>query len=126
MYNLKVLEVNAEMPQLSTGFIIVGAYADKLRRTLFAQLSDKVRSKEIESTEVARAAGEVNQLLFEIFVNRLKLDKGDVVRVRIEYDVEDNTIKWNYDTLQIEAFRRIPDEEVNDITKKVLSEKKTT
>jgi hypothetical protein len=106
------------MANLSTGFIIVGAYADKLRRTLFAQLSDKVKSKEIEAQEVARAAAEVNQKLFEILVNGLKLGKGDVVRVRIDYELEGNSIKWKYETLTIDAFRRVGENEI----KNVLSE----
>ncbi len=35
------------MPLLSTGLIIAGAYADKVRRTLFAQLKDKIKHNEI-------------------------------------------------------------------------------
>jgi len=80
------------MPTLSTGLIIAGAYADKLRRTLFAQLSDRVKSGEIDSKEVARAAAEVNQLLFNIIVEDLKMNKGDVVRVRVDYEIEGSQI----------------------------------
>ena len=102
------------MPQtLSTGLIIAGAYADKARRVLFAQLREKVRSGELDNREVARAAAELNRMLFDILVNKLKTDKGDVVRVRIDYDIEDGTIKWLWDTLRIEVFRRVPDEEVS-------------
>ncbi len=98
--------------QLSTGFVIAGAYADKLRKTLFAQLRDRVKAGEITGNEVARAAGEINRFVYEILVNKLKLDKGDVVRIRVEYDVRDGQIVWHYDTLTIEAFRRIPEEEI--------------
>ncbi|MEB3755559.1 MAG: DUF2258 domain-containing protein [Desulfurococcales archaeon] len=100
-------------PTLSTGLIIAGAYADKARRVLFAQLREKVRSGELDNREVARAAAELNRMLFDILVNKLKTDKGDVVRVRIDYDIEDGTIKWLWDTLRIEVFRRVPDEEVS-------------
>ena len=87
--------------RLSSGYIIVGAYADKIRRTLFAQLRDKIKSKEIDSKEVARAAAELNKLLYEILVNKLGLDKGDVVRIIVEYDVADDRINWNLETLKI-------------------------
>ncbi|MCE4613928.1 MAG: DUF2258 domain-containing protein [Desulfurococcales archaeon] len=107
------------MPQtLSTGLIIAGAYADKARRVLFAQLRDKVKSRELDNKEVARAAAELNRILFDILVNKLKIDKGDVVRVRIDYEIEDGTIKWLWDALRLEVFKRVPGEEVS----KILSE----
>ena len=105
------------MPQLSTGLVIAGAYADKLRRVLFAQLRDAIKRGEIDNKTVAKRAGELNRLLYEILVNKLKLDKGDAVRIRIEYDVRDGDIVWKLDTLRIEAFRRIPDEEVEKIVR---------
>ncbi len=108
------------MPQLSSGLVIAGAYADKIRRVLFAQLRDEIRSGKIESRQVAYRAGELNRLLFEILVNKLKLDKGDVVRVRIEYELRDGDIEWKLDTLRVEAFRRIPDKEVEKAVKEVI------
>jgi len=108
------------MPQLSTGFVIAGAYADKLRRVLFAQLRDEIKKGNIENRQVAYRAGELNRLLFEILVNKLKLDKGDVVRIRVEYDVKDGDIVWKLDTLRVEAFRRIPDEEVEKAVREVV------
>lgn len=101
------------MPTLRTGLVIAGGYADKVRRVLFAQMKDKLKSGEIEGSEVARAAGELNRLLFEILVNKLGIDKGDVVRITVEYEVEGSTIKWKLDTLTIQAWRRIPDETVS-------------
>lgn len=111
------------MPQLSTGFVIAGAYADKLRRVLFAQLRDAIKRGEIDNKTVAQRAGELNRLLFEILVNKLKIDKGDVVRIRIEYDVKDGDIVWKLDTLRIEAFRRIPDEEIEKVVKESIGKK---
>lgn len=111
------------MPQLSTGFVIAGAYADKLRRVLFAQLRDAIKRGEIDNKTVAQRAGELNRLLFEILVNKLKIDKGDVVRIRIEYDVRDGDIVWKLDTLRIEAFRRIPDEEIERVIKESIKKK---
>lgn len=111
-----------DMVTLSTGLVIAGAYADKLRRTLFAQLSDKVKSGELDSKEVARAAAEVNQLLFNILVEDLKIEKGDVVRIRIDYDVKDGEIKWDLSTLSVEAFKRLEDEKVAEVVKKRVEE----
>ncbi|MFN4046744.1 MAG: DUF2258 domain-containing protein [Acidilobaceae archaeon] len=76
------------MPTLRSGYVIGGAYADKIRRTLFAQTRDLVKSGELSVQEVARAAGELNRILYEILVDRVKIEKGDVVRVSVNYTVE--------------------------------------
>ncbi len=111
--------------ELSTGLVIAGAYANKLRRTLFAQLRDLVKQNKEFAREVARASGEINRLLYIILVENLKCDKGDVVRVRIKYRVnlKEWRIIWDYDTLRIEYFKRQPDEEVMKIARKILEEK---
>jgi len=109
------------MPTLRSGAVIVGAYATKIRKTLFAQLKDKVKAKEISSQEIARAAGEVNKMLYILFVEKLRLDKGDVVRVTIDYDLTpENQIVWNYDTLKVEAYRKVPEDEINRYLKEVM------
>ena len=100
------------MPTLRTGIVIAGGYADKVRRVLFAQLKDKIKSGEIDAKSVARAAGELNALLFEILVNKLQIEKGDAVRITVDYDVEGGEVKWRLDTLRIEAWKRVPDEEI--------------
>lgn len=111
--------------ELSTGLVIAGAYANKLRRTLFAQLRDLVKKNKEFAREVARASGEINRLLYIILVENLGCDKGDVVRIRVKYVVDPSEwrIKWNYDTLRIEYFKRQPDEKVMEVVKKVLKEK---
>lgn len=111
--------------ELSTGLVIAGAYADKLRRTLFAQLRDLVRKNRDFAREVARAAGEMNRLIYIILVEELKSDKGDVVRIRVKYEVDTEKwrITWKYNTLRIEYFKRYPDEEVKKIIDKILKEK---
>jgi hypothetical protein len=108
------------MPTLMTGYVIAGAYADKVRRTLFAQTRDLVKSGTLTPQEVARAAGELNRILYEVFVNKLKTDKGDVVMVNIEYNIEDNRIVWNYDKLEVRVWRR----ERDDVVARALSEVK--
>ena len=114
------------VPELSTGLVIAGAYADKLRRTLFAQLRDQMKQGLISGQEIARAAAEINRMLYEIIVNDLKVDKGDVVRIRISYDISGGSIKWITDTLRIEVFRRVPDEEVMEAVRKRISGMKTS
>ncbi len=110
------------MPQLSSGLVIAGAYADKIRRTLFAQLREQMKKGEISAQDIAYAAAQLNRLLYVVFVDNLKIDKGDVVRVRIEYDVVDGKIEWKLDTLRVEAFRRIPDEQVEEVVRKVVEQ----
>lgn len=101
------------MPTLNTGLVLAGGYAAKTRRAMFAQLTDAIKSGRLESGEVARAVAEINQALYKFLVEKAKLGKGDVVRVRIDYEVEGGKISWKYDTLRVELFRRVPDEEVS-------------
>jgi len=111
------------VPRLSSGLVIVGAYAIKVRRTLFAQLRDRTRADKEWAQKVAFAAAQLNRVLFEVFVNRLKLDKGDVVRVRIDYDVDEEKkeVVWRWDTLTVEVFRRLASEQVAEAAKEVAS-----
>lgn len=113
-----------KVPQLSSGLIIAGAYADKIRRTLFAQLREQMRKGEISSQDIAFAAAQLNRLLYVLFVDTLKMDKGDVVRVRVEYEVINGKIEWKLDTLRVEAFKRIPETEIEEAVKKVIEESK--
>lgn len=109
-----------DMPTLSSGYVIAGAYASKLRRTMFAQLREEVKKGSISSQEIARAVGELNSTLYRILVERLKIDKGDVVRIRIDYRIENGRIVWDSSTLQIEIFRR--DQEAERLVKERGSE----
>lgn len=110
------------MPVLSTGYIIAGACATKARKTMFAQLKDHVRAGAVDQKEVARAVGEFNRFLYVLLVERLKISKGDVVRARIQYDVENGKVKWAYDTFTLEVFQRIPDEKMSDEVKRAVQE----
>jgi len=107
--------------QLSTGFIIAGAFADKLRKTLFAQLASKVKEGSLQASEIARAAAEINRLLYVAIVDKLKMNKGDVVRIRVEYELEDGRIKWKLETLSLEVFRRVSEEEVSKVVEEIKS-----
>ncbi len=101
------------MPILKSGAIILGVYASKIRRTLFAQLKDKIKTGEIQGQEIARAAGELNKILYILFIEKLKLEKGDVVRIAIDYDLEGQKIKWNWGNLKVECYRKVSSEEIN-------------
>jgi hypothetical protein len=112
------------MPTLRSGAVILGAYASKIRKTLFAQLKDKVKAGEVSSQEIARAAGELNKTLYTLFVERLKLEKGDVVRISIDYEIDEQKISWKWDTIKIECFRRVPEEEIAKNLSEILKEEK--
>ncbi len=92
---------------LRTGIVLTGAYANRIRRILFAQLSQKVKSGEIDSKEIARAAGELNMILYEAFVKYLALSKGDLVRIEAPYVISEGRIIWDHANLRVRAFREI-------------------
>lgn len=108
--------------ELNTGIVIAGAYASKIRRSLFAQLASAVRSSKEAAKEVARASAELNWILYRAIVESLKADKGDAVRVRVKYtyDPSKNRVEWDYSTLRVELFRRVPDSEVESKVREVL------
>jgi len=111
--------------ELSTGLVIAGGYADKLRRTLFAHLKNYMKRDKEVAREIARAAGEINRMLYHILVENMKSEKGDVVRIRVKYrfDPRAKRVTWDYDTLTVEFFRRTPDEEVARVVKEVIAQK---
>ena len=69
---------------------------------------------------MARASRDLNMLLYNILVEKLAVKKGDVVRIRIRYVLEDGEIKWDYDSLRIEVYRRVGEEEVKKVLKETL------
>ncbi len=108
---------------LRTGVVLAGAYADRVRKVLFAQLAQKIKSKEIDNKEVARAAGELNTLLYEAFVKHLALSKGDLVRIEASYTIKDGKIIWDFSSLKVRAFREIGEEVVAKAIEEVLKSK---
>lgn len=108
--------MSSNTERLSTGYIIVGAYADKVRRTLFAQ----AKRLGLQDSEVARASAELNMVLFEVLVGGLKADKGDVVRIIVNYKVSDGKISWDYSSLKVELFKRVPDDDVTRALQELL------
>ncbi|GBC75205.1 hypothetical protein HRbin06_00521 [archaeon HR06] len=100
------------MPTLSTGLVLVGAYSDKVRKTLFAQFSEEIKKNEINPQEIARASAELNRALYRLIVDELSSDKGDIVRIKVDYSLEAGKIIWKYDTLKVEYFKRVADTEI--------------
>ncbi|MEM1743318.1 MAG: DUF2258 domain-containing protein, partial [Nitrososphaerota archaeon] len=106
---------SVEKGEVRSGLTISGAYADKLRRVLFAQFIQKIKSGEISKEDVARASRELNTFLYHLLVEKLKLEKDDVVRITVKYELQDREIKWDYENLKIDAYRKIPQSEVRKI-----------
>ncbi|WP_048811148.1 MULTISPECIES: single- stranded DNA-binding family protein [Thermococcus] len=92
--------------KLSTGYVRASGYAHKVRRVLFALTRGKVDPK-----EVVRAAGELNQYIFERF-QELGVDKADVVRITVPFEIQDGKIVWDYGSLNIEIYRRSEEEKL--------------
>lgn len=111
------------MPRLSSGLVIAGAYADKIRRTIFAQLRDYIRKDREWGQRIAFAVAQLNRVLYTLLVEQLKIDKGDVVRIRIDYEISegDKNIVWKWDSMVVEAFRRVAQEQVDSIVKQLVS-----
>ncbi len=86
--------------KLSTGYVRASGYAHKVRRVLFALTRGKVDPK-----EVVRAAGELNQHIFERLLE-LNVDKADVVRITVPFEIKDGKIVWDYKNLNIEVYRK--------------------
>lgn len=108
------------MPTLNIGTIIAGAYADKVRRTLFA-ITKNIQPP-LKNEDVAYASAILNQTLYKILVEKLKIDKGDVVRIVIDFEIKDGKIEWKYDTLKIEWFARKDQSEIDKAIKEVIEE----
>ncbi|ASJ11236.1 hypothetical protein A3L12_07990 [Thermococcus sp. P6] len=86
--------------RLSTGFVRASGYAHKVRRVLFA-----LTKKKVDPGEVLRAAGELNQRIFERF-QELGVDRGDVVRITVPFRIENGSILWDYEGLNVEVYRK--------------------
>ena len=88
---------------------------------MFAQLKDSIKNGEITAQEIAKSVGELNRMLYTLLVEKLKIDKGDLVRIRINYEIKDGQIAWDRNSLRIEAFRRIPEDEIEKAVEDFIS-----
>ncbi len=90
---------NERVGSLSTGLIRAAGYANKIRRTAFAQLKDYADPKEI-----VRATALLNRSLFEV-LREYNVEKTDVVRIRISYRVSNGQITWIPESLELEVYK---------------------
>jgi len=97
-----------EVPVASTGFVKASAYADKLRRTVFAQVKEYVKRGVIGSRQVAYRVGRLNAALYKVLVEVLGVSKDDVVRIRVPYEVRDGDLHIDYSRVAIEVYRFDP------------------
>jgi len=84
--------------RLSTGFVRASGYDRKVRRVLFAMLGDK-----LPDDAILKAAAELNKRVFEE-LQRRKIEKRDVIRIICDFDIKDNEIIWDWNSLKIEAY----------------------
>ncbi|MCC6053710.1 MAG: DUF2258 domain-containing protein [Thermosphaera sp.] len=98
------------MPTLRSGLIPAALFADKLRRVLFGQLRDYTKKDKEFANRIPYYSALLNRALFTLLVDELKVDKLDVVRITIDYDVDEEhkEVKWKWDTLKVEVFKRVP------------------
>ncbi|AMM54099.1 single- stranded DNA-binding family protein [Pyrococcus kukulkanii] len=94
------------MPKLLTGFVRASGYANKVRKVLFAATRGKVSPE-----EVVRASAEINKYIFEK-LQEMNVKKEDVIRVSLDFDIEDEKIKWYPETLHIEVYRKEEEEKL--------------
>ncbi|AAL81168.1 DUF2258 domain-containing protein [Pyrococcus furiosus DSM 3638] len=94
------------MPKLMTGFVRASGYANKVRRVLFAITRGKVFPE-----EVVKAAGELNKIIFEK-LQEMGVKKEDVVRISVDFNIEDGKIVWNLDSLEIETYKKEEEEKL--------------
>ncbi len=98
---------------IRTGYVSAGGYAYKVRRVLFAQLKHLVQAGRVDAKEVARAAGYLNTLLYHLVVEQMGFTKSDVLRITVSYNVRNGVIEWDLDSLRVEMYRRVEDEQVS-------------
>ena len=111
------------MPELRSGLVFAAGYADKLRRTIFAQLREQVKKDKELAKQVALYVGRLNRALYTLLVEELKVDKFDVVRITISYELDEvnKAIVWKWDTLKVEIYKRIPPETYEEALKKFVA-----
>jgi hypothetical protein len=111
------------MPELRSGLVFAAGYADKLRRTIFAQLREQVKKDKELAKQVALYVGRLNRALYTLLVEELKVDKFDVVRITISYELDEvnKAIVWKWDTLKVEIYKRIPLETYEEALKKFVA-----
>jgi Uncharacterized protein conserved in archaea len=100
--------------KINTGLIPAAVYATKTRRALYALLQSLVKKDKEWDKIIKDEIGKLNRALYHLFTVDLKIDKTDVIRLRIEFDVDEEgrRILWKWESLDIEVYKQVPKEEV--------------
>ncbi len=104
--------------ELRSGYVRASGYANKIRKVLFAITRGK-----IDPREVVRASAELNRYLFERF-QEMNIRKEDVVRISLNFSIEDGKITWDYDSLRIEIYRKEEEERLAQAMEEVEEREK--
>jgi hypothetical protein len=109
------------MSLLSSGLVYVRFCIDKLRKNLYAYLRNYISRDREWCLGIDKAVEELSNVVSKVFI-KLGVSEDDVVRIRIEYQIDENSksIIFNWSTLSIEVFRRIPRKDVEAIIKNIL------
>lgn len=95
----------ARTAELRTGIIPAARFADKIRRVALAAFKGYV-PREV----IIRDVAEFNKELFDIIVNRMKCEKGDLIRVIVDVTYDEESQKLMFGEPRIERF--IPESQV--------------
>jgi len=109
------------MSLLSSGLVYVGFCIGKLRKNLYAYLRNYISRDREWCLGIEKAVKELDNVVSKVFI-KLGVGEDDVVRVRIEYQINENnkSIIFNWSTLSIEVFRKIPRKDVEAVVKNIL------
>jgi hypothetical protein len=109
------------MSLLSSGLVYVGFCIGKLRKNLYAYLRNYISRDREWCLGIDKAVEELSNVVSKVFI-KLGVSEDDVVRIRIEYQIDENSksIIFNWSTLSIEVFRKIPRKDVEAIIKNIL------
>ncbi|MEM1661846.1 MAG: DUF2258 domain-containing protein [Desulfurococcaceae archaeon] len=109
------------MPRLNTGLIYAAIYADKIRKTVFAQLKEFARDKEV-AKKINYYVARLNRALFTLLIEDIKLSKDDGIKIMIDYEFDEvnKSITWKWDTLQIVVYKKMPEDQIKVYLEKFI------
>ncbi len=91
---------------LRTGIVRLPTVYDKVRRTIFAQLTPYIKEGIVKDESVRKALGLLNKTLFILFNKQVDATRECAVSVTIDWYVEENEVKFAWETLNIVLWKR--------------------
>jgi hypothetical protein len=91
--------ISANKFELSTGLTIAARYADKLRRVAIVALG-KIVPRDVIIRDIAN----LNKILYEELVNKMKVDKLEVVRIVVDVIYDQASNKLNFENIRISRY----------------------